>query len=250
VQFELAEAILRSRLSAEAAAWLGEALRDVRRTDRPTDDVFHGVFLRRWSAAGRRLGRATLALSPEEQARLRPPAPALPPDLASDLASDLPRDLAPDGWGADECGRALLLLAALPGLAPESHLGRLEELYRTGELREQQALLRCLASLPAPERFVTLAIDAVRSNARTLVEAIACDNPFPATYLPNAAFNQMILKCLFVDLPLGRVSGLGGRRSPELARMVAAYASERRAAGRAVPEDAALVLEGQTHASR
>jgi hypothetical protein len=38
------------------------------------------------------------------------------------------------------------------------------------------------------------------------------------------------------------VHGLAERTTPELVRMVEAYASERRAAGRPVPDDAKLVI--------
>jgi hypothetical protein len=52
----------------------------------------------------------------------------------------------------------------------------------------------------------------------------------------------MVLKCLFCEVPLRRIQDLARRVTPELRRMVEAYSSERRAAGRAVPEDVALIL--------
>jgi hypothetical protein len=141
-------------------------------------------------------------------------------------------------------GRGELLIAALEALPRERHVAIVGDLYRTGELREQEALLRVLPRLPAPERFVAVGVEAVRQNAVSVIEAIACDNPYPAEHFPEEAFNQMILKCLFNSVPLGRVVGLDRRCTPELRRMVAAYASERRAAGRPVPADAALVTGG------
>jgi len=77
---------------------------------------------------------------------------------------------------------------------------------------------------------------------QTVFEAIACDNAFPARQFADAALFQMVLKALFVGAPLARVDGLRERTTPELVRMVEAYASERRAAGRPVPEDAKLVI--------
>jgi hypothetical protein len=74
--------------------------------------------------------------------------------------------------------------------------------------------------------------------------AIACENPFPARHLSALHFNQMVLKALFLDVSLARVIGLGGRRSAELTRMARDYAQERRAAGRAVSADLA-VLAGE-----
>ncbi len=120
-----------------------------------------------------------------------------------------------------------------------------ERLYVTGELREQQAVLRALPHLPAPERFLGVAVEAVRHNATSVIGAIACDNAYPAAHFPEAAFNQMVLKSLFVGLPLARIVGLPARTGAELRRMVQGYVSERRAAGRSIPDDAALILEGE-----
>ena len=53
--------------------------------------------------------------------------------------------------------------------------------------------------------------------------------------------HQMVLKALFVGAPVARIVGLAERTTDELVRMVEAYASERRAAGRPVPDDAKLI---------
>jgi hypothetical protein len=212
--------VLSARLLPAAASWLAEALAEVSRSGE--------ALARRWSGAGRRLGKNPVALAPDESERLRA-AGAAP---------------LPDGWGADECGRVLLLLAALTGMPAESHEAVVEDLYRTGETRERQALLRGLAYLPRPERFVTMAVEAVRANVLPELEALACENPFPARHFPEPAFNQLVMKSLFNGVSLRRIVGIEARRAPELARMVTAYASERRAAGRTVPDDVAFVLEG------
>src|SRR5262249_10116714 len=116
--------------------------------------------------------------------------------------------------------------------------------YRGGDSDERCAVLRALPLLPAPERFIALAADACRSSVRPIFEALACENPFPARHLSALHFNQMILKALFLDVPLARVLGLDARRSDELVRMARDYAAERRAAGRPVSADLA-VLAGE-----
>jgi hypothetical protein len=234
VTWQLAETFLEARLGAGAAAdWLRAALGEVRE-DAATGagGCDSGALVRRFAAAGRRLGRATIAV--DERA-------------AGGLEVRLAREGLPlpaGAWAADELGRAALLGAALEAGAPPTAddagvVTRVEALYRGGELREQEAVARCLAHLPGPGRFVPLAVEMVRSNATALLEAIACRNPFPAAHVPDAAFNQMVVKCLFCGLPLAQIRGLDGRRSSELDRMIAAFASERRAAGRPVPADAA-----------
>jgi hypothetical protein len=117
------------------------------------------------------------------------------------------------------------------------------DLVRRGEVRERQAVLRVLAGMPEPARFAELAIDACRTNVQTVFEALACDNAYPARWFPAPAFDQMVLKALFVGAPLRRVDGLAARTTDELVRMVEAFASERRAAGRPVPEDTKLVTK-------
>ena len=51
----------------------------------------------------------------------------------------------------------------------------------------------------------------------------------------------MTLKSLYLGVSVLRIVGLEHRANPELARMAADYASERRVAGRPVPEEIALV---------
>jgi hypothetical protein len=172
------------------------------------------AFLIMWSGAGRRLGQTPIVAATDDERALA---------------------FFPAGWGLDEYGRVLLLL-------PEVHASLVHELFVTGDLRERQAVLRALPHLPEPDRFVVTAVDAVRNNAVSVIEAIACDNPYPARYFSDEAFNQMVLKCLFNDVRLGRILGLARRVTPELGRMATAYASERRAAGRSVPADVALVV--------
>jgi len=198
--------------AGDARAWLVEQLAVAGEPAR---------FAAAFSGAGRRLGRAAIreaAAAAITAAGLRWPV-----------------------TGADECGRAALLLAAVAAMPDERHVGFVRDLLRRGEVRERQAVLRVLAALPAPARFVELAIDACRTNVETVFAAIACDNDFPARHFPAPAFHHMVLKALFIGAPLARVAGLAERTSDELVRMVDAYVSERAAAGRAIPADVALI---------
>ena len=52
----------------------------------------------------------------------------------------------------------------------------------------------------------------------------------------------MVLKAVFVGLPLERIVGLEQRLTAELSRMALDYASERRAAGRPVPGDLSRLI--------
>jgi hypothetical protein len=141
------------------------------------------------------------------------------------------------GWGLDELGRALLVVASTAHVPSDEHPRWIDGLHRAGALRERTAILRTLALLPEPARFLPIALDACRSSTQPVFEAIACENPYPAAYFPEASFNQMALKAVFTGVALARILDLARRRTPELARMAADYADERRAAGRPVPSD-------------
>jgi hypothetical protein len=222
MQWNAAATFLGSRTNTAADAWLRAALD---RIDAQSPAIT--TFEQAWAAAGRTLGQARLAPTPDEERTLA---------------------FSPAGFCGDEYGRALLLLAVLSRQPPSTHLGLVDDLLRTGELREQQAVLRALPHLPGPERFVSIAIAAARANAVSVIESIACENPYPTRYFPEAALNQLVLKCLFCGVSLQRMLDLPSRITPELKRMVAGFASEQRAAGRTVPEDTNLILEGDAHA--
>ena len=144
-------------------------------------------------------------------------------------------------------GRIELIAEAAGALPVDELVGLVDGCFRTGDNDERRAVLRALDRLPAPERFVPLAVSACRTNVVPVFEAIACDNPFPARHFSEAELNQLVLKALFVGVAIDRIVGLAARITPELERMAAAYASERRAAGRAVSEDTDRLA---THSAR
>jgi hypothetical protein len=180
-----------------------------------------GALLEAFTAATRRLGRARLAPTQEEVARL------------AEVGMSWPIEI----WGVDELGRILLLMAAASHWSDVELEALVDECYHGGDGAERQAVLRALPLLPTPERFLEIAVDACRSHIQPLFEAIACENPYPALHFPELNFNQMVLKALFTGVALARILGVEGRVTPELGRMAADYASERRAAGRSVPPD-------------
>lgn len=187
----------------------------------------HDAFLVELASAPRWLGKAPVTLTPAER------------DTLASAGVTWPID----GWPLDQLGRAAMLAVVSARLAPIEIERLLGEIHRQGETRERQAMLRALPFLVLPERFVDLAIDACRSHELPVFEAIACENPYPADHFPDPSFHQLVLKALFLGVALERVIGLARRKTPELARMAADYASERRAAGRSVPADIHRFLE-------
>lgn len=139
----------------------------------------------------------------------------------------------PERWDLDELGRVRLLLT-FANLGKEPFLEILDNLFETADMRESEALYKSLAVLPWPERLAGRAAEGVRSNITTVYQAVAHHNPYPAAWLDDAAWNQMILKALFIETPLYPVWRLDERRNESLFQMAMDLAHERWAAGRSI----------------
>jgi hypothetical protein len=136
-----------------------------------------------------------------------------------------------NGWTVDEAVRALLLIGTDPA--------ELTKLYRYGDAAEKRAILRALglhevAGAVGSEALEIVA-DAIRTNDQRLLAAAL--GPYATEWLPQAAFRQAVLKCVFAGVPLATVDGLPGRADDELRRMMSDFAAERTAAGREIPAD-------------
>ncbi|MEU0966227.1 EboA domain-containing protein [Streptomyces sp. NPDC005917] len=144
----------------------------------------------------------------------------------------------PHGWTVDDAARALLL-AAMP-LTGTPLLEEIGELYRTGDAAERRAVLRALPLLPVGDGALPLVRDALRTNDTRLIAAALGD--YATDHLDAETYRQGVLKCVFTGIPLTALPGLPGRVDVQLARMMAAFAHERTAAGRDVPADIRPVL--------
>src|SRR5262249_26886549 len=113
---------------------------------------------------------------------------------------------------------------------------RVERLCAMAEVAEYVAYLKGFAVFPAPRELHVRAREGVRSSMRPVFEAIACNNPYPLDFFDEAAWNQMVVKCVFVGAPIETITGLYGRRNTELVQMLRDLVSERNAAGRPLPD--------------
>jgi len=139
----------------------------------------------------------------------------------------------PSDVSAVQVARILLALM-IPSKDVQRYLNILNNLFSTGEVNELVALYSALPLLPHSELLKTRASEGIRSNITTVFDAIALNNPFPADYLEDDAFNQMVLKAVFIERPLEKIYGLDSRANKQLARMLSDYAHERWAASRYV----------------
>src|SRR3954453_1518727 len=144
-------------------------------------------------------------------------------------------------WTIDDAARTLLLVAG--GTAVE---GELAELYRYGDAAERRGILRALPFLELGDRGLYLLDDAIRTNDTRLIAAAL--GPYATEHLPDAAYDQAVLKCVFVGVPITGLDGIPERVTPDGARMLAAFVHERVAAGRDVPAEVWIVIDKYPHA--
>ena len=138
----------------------------------------------------------------------------------------------PIDWTVDQAARVALLLSMQGG--GEVLAQRLEKLCQTADVPELVAFYRGLPLYPEPPLYRKRAAEGVRTNVRAVFDAVAHRNPYPAEQLEEDAWNQLVLKALFIDSPLWPIVGLDERANPTLALMLSNYAHERWAAHRVV----------------
>jgi hypothetical protein len=204
------------RLEPAAASWLrGQC--DLLASGSP-ERVLHLAFGQVVRKAGRG-GRQPLAASAEEQTEA----------FAFHSGWDL------QDWTVEQAARAALLLA-LPHT--DQSTKAVLALFQTADLGEHVALVRALFLMPDARALMHIAREGIRSNMGDVFRAVSQRNPYPAEQFDEIAWNQMVVKCIFVDLPLRGIWGIDARVNTELARMVVGLARERWAAGRPLSPEA------------
>lgn len=148
-------------------------------------------------------------------------------------AEKLRKGFQPEKWNLLQTVRTYFLLM-LPKEVAEDYESNLTKLFETADMNEQVTLYDALPLLPYPDILAKRAAEGIRTNITDVFDAIALHNPFPYDYLNEEAWNQMILKAVFMQRPLYRIYGADERANPELAQMLVDFAHERWAAKRPV----------------
>ena len=199
----LLKAIIKANLSAEGMAWL----------ETPnTTDTIGKIFV----MAPRKTGKTIIKLSAAQEE-------ALSIAKISYMAS----------WTIDRLCR-VWLLATVATDDQDKLYATLDRLFLSAEMNEAVALYSALPFLPFPEIWIKRCAEGIRSNIGPVLEAIMENNPYPAQYLDEAAWNQLVLKAFFTDKNINRIVGLDDRANLDLALTLIDYAKERWAAGRKV----------------
>jgi hypothetical protein len=199
---------LQRQLDADQNAWLDEQLANLE------EDPSDGTLAIALGMAPRRLGKADLQF-----------------DAAA--ARSALEGWDPAGWSVVDAARILVL----SGLPAEEFEQRFQKLCRTADVAELVSLYRGLPLYPDPAALEPQVGEGLRSNMRSVFEAIAHRNPYPRRHFDQHRWNHMVLKALFIGSPLAPIQGVDERANPELARILCDFAHERWAASRPVPPD-------------
>jgi hypothetical protein len=208
--FRLMTHWLERQLSAAEVAWLQHTL------DRLGANVADRELYLSISLVPRKIGKHDLSLD----------------EVDLDHANRARSGWDPRGWSTDQAARLVLLLGA--GAPAERFAARLEQLFVTADVGELVTFYRGLPIYPDQRRYAERAAEGVRSNMKAVFEAVAHNNPFPAEQFSESAWNQMVLKAVFIGSALHPIRGLNRRQNACLARMLCDYAHERWSAHRAV----------------
>ena len=144
-------------------------------------------------------------------------------------------------WTSADAARLILLMSAIER-DPDQAESIIFSYYKMGDEAEHIALVRGLIFFAPGEYLTELALDIGRTNNLEVLAALTLDNPYPACFYSEQAFNQMVLKALFLGLAIERIEGIEQRANADLTRMCENYVGEREAAGRTVPTDIWLAI--------
>ena len=202
--------ILQNRTEKTSLDWLAQQAQKIQSLGSSTS------FFLAFSQASRYFKKTPLNLSLEQK----------------QAASALIPGFDPSHWDLLQTARTSLLLH-FPQ-EKTSWFKAINQLFETADMHEHQALFAALPLLPFQEDLIPRAIDGLRTNISSVFDSIALNNPFPAQYFPEANWNQMVLKAVFMQRPLFRIDRFEDRRNLSLATIASDFAHERWAAGRPV----------------
>ena len=201
--------ILQRNINTEAWNWLNDKVAQF--SVNKNTSAFYMAF----TAVSRYTGKATLNLT----------------EFDLEQVSKIMNGFNISGYTADRLSRVWLLLH-WDSKNKETYIKAISQLFKAAEMNELVALYGSLPVLAYPEEWVVQCSEGIRSNIGTVLEAIMCDNPYPAEYLNEPAWNQLVLKAFFTEKPIEKIIGLEDRANKALAYTLSDYAHERWSANR------------------
>ncbi|MFO7823727.1 MAG: EboA domain-containing protein [Cyclobacterium sp.] len=204
-------AILSQAAKAESMGWLDDQIAKINGA-RGNMKLFLA-----FSQASRYFSKDTLQLTDQQEA----------------AAQELRPGFQPSFWTALQTARTVLVLEVVSE-ENGGWLPTLDQLFESADMHELEALYAALPLYPFPEKLKKRASEGLRTNITSVFDAIALNNPYPSEYLDEPAWNQLLLKAIFMQRPLYRITGADTRANANLAKTLVDYVHERWSAGRNV----------------
>lgn len=212
--------IIRRQLSAEAMTWLEGKTALIKSEEKSMQLNMAFAHLPRFSS------KATINIEAEETAAIELLLPGF--KITS--------------WTLDRLCRVWLLIQ-VPATDQDIYFKKINGLFTAAEMNEQVALYSALPLLRYPEIWISRCEEGVRSNIGNVLEAIMYHNPYPAAFLPEGAWNQLVLKAFFTEKNVNLIVGLSDRLNKSLADTLEDYVQERLAAHRTVLPEIYQLIE-------
>lgn len=202
---------LSSQVEERSIVWLSQKREKIILSEKEMD------FFIGFSQVSRYFKRNPLQLSEEEKAEI----------------ANINQGLELELWDQVQAARTYLLLQ-FPAKDATSWKSMLQKLFETGDMYELEALYAALPVMPFSKEMVGRAREGLRTNITSVFDAVALNNPYPSTYFDEDAWNQMVVKAIFMQRPLYKIQNSDQRANLALARIIIDFAHERWAAGRDV----------------
>lgn len=211
--------ILSKNISSSALEWIDKSINQLQNSQNEK------AVLSSFSIAPRFVGKAKLNLTHE--------------DLQH--SNQLKEGFKLQNFSVDQLTRTLLLLNSYKGDI-QVFSSNIKKIISVADINEQVAIYSAMSLFPHPEHFTDIAADGIRTNITAVFDAIVLENPFPSEHLSDDAWNQMVLKAIFINRPLFKIWGFDARRNILLAQMISDFAHERWAAGRTLSPEIWRIL--------
>jgi hypothetical protein len=182
------------------------------------------AFFMTFGMVNKKIERVAIEFSEEQLSALKSFEPEFKPEL----------------WTLDQLCRLALLLS----LDPATNRSKIETLIDASDMRELVTIYKSLLFLNNAKGFIMKVVDGIRTNMIDVFDSIALNNSYPSKYFTEDAWNQVVLKAIFMERPIYKIVGLEKRNNQKLADILHDYAHERWAAGRRVTPELWRMISG------
>jgi len=142
-------------------------------------------------------------------------------------------------WTKKAIASTILLLAI-----PPADKEIIEGAFDIAEMEESAILYKSLYFLRNAEAFIKRFEEGIRTNMNHVIDALSANNPFPAQYLSEHSWNQLILKNIFTERPLYKIYQLDEHKNEALAGIATDFIYERWSAHRQVTPEIWRLIQG------